>query len=388
MSLNRVGIVLSNLNTGGAERQAVELAVRLPAYGWEPVMLVMEPEGPLLEQLRDTKVTVVNLGRDFRGGFWHPRSLASAARVFRRIRRSCRRYQLPIVHSFLFWESAFTVPAVRTSLRAYAMVTGRRNTGEYKDQRPHYQWIENAMNFLTDAVVANSQGVLRDCRRREAFLPRRQEVIPNGVDVEHFAGAAPRDLRTEFPALRGASHLLGTVGNLKRQKRHDLMIAAFVALLERYPGARLVIAGRDLGEEAALRALIAERGVAGKALLLGPVDDPAPLLRALDVFLLSSDHEGMPNVVLEAMAAGTPVVATDLPGVREIARHRRHALLVPRGDAAALAQAVGKVLASPERAEQLRRHALARVRKDFTYEAMVGRYAALYSSLLRREIQP
>lgn len=196
--------------------------------------------------------------------------------------------------------------------------------------------------------------------------------IPNGVDLGVFAGGGPR------ASLAGRVVLY--LGRLERQKRVDVLIRAFAKVPVQ--DARLAIAGTG-SLEGELRALASELGVAARVDFLGSRSDVAALHRAAEVFALSSDEEGQPNALLEALAAGTPTVATRVPGTDEVVGHERDALLVPRDDPAALGAAITRLLEDRALAARLATAGKDRAR-DFDFEQVARRHEALFAELAER----
>ncbi|MFD9124120.1 glycosyltransferase [Kitasatospora sp. NPDC059571] len=203
------------------------------------------------------------------------------------------------------------------------------------------------------AISDTARDILTACFRLPA---QRVRTIPNGRAADRFPPAADDADRRAARAALGLpadGPLLAWVGALAPEKRPDLALDALAEL----PGSHLAVAG-----EGPLRAALAERDTAGRATFLGPLDDPAPLYRAADALLLTSDSEGVPGVLIEAALAGLPAVATDVGFVRDVVRVGESGVLVPPGDAAALAAAVRRLLADgpAEAGAAARRHALAR----------------------------
>ena len=358
----------------------MELALRLPAAGWQPVVMAAEPQGPQRARLLDAGIAVHDIGTEFWRPKYSPGFWLNLRHSIDCIADICRREQVAVLQSFLFWQNCIAVPAGEKA--GVPVITGRRNTGEFKDRRPHYQWIENRANRRTAAVVCNSEAVRADVLRRERIDAARVRVIPNGADVEHFASAVPKALAALHPELGGGSFVVGTIGNLKRQKRHDRFLRLVAGAHKLNPEIRGVIVGRDLGELAELEKLRAALGLEGIVAFAGGTDDPAGYLRAFDLFLLTSDHEGMPNVVLEAMAAGCPVMATAIAPVQEVAP-KGTGILFPVDEEEAAAAMLAKL---PLQRDWLAACAVAasgHVRDRYSMNAMVESYSALYAELSR-----
>ncbi|MBA4741621.1 MAG: glycosyltransferase [Azoarcus sp.] len=225
------------------------------------------------------------------------------------------------------------------------------------------------------AVVGNSHGVVDDIVKITQIAPERMHLIRNPVvtsDLERLAATT-----VDHPWLTdGAPPLILAIGGLRRQKGFDTLIEAFARLRARRE-CRLMILGRG-HLEATLTRRAAELGVAADFALPGFDPNPYRYLSRAALFVLSSRWEGSPNALTEALALGTPVVATDCPsGPREILGGGRVAPLVPVGDAPALADAMARVLAEPG-SPDTRRAAAA----DYRVELCASRYRALFESLL------
>lgn len=366
-------MILPSFRVGGAERQALELGRRLPKLGWRPVFLVCEPEGPLREEVEAAGIRWHGLGREFWRPRWSPLFWLNLTKVLWRIRFHLKSERAVVAQSFLYWENVLLVPAAFGLPRVRAVITGRRDAGRHKDGRPFYQWLENVLNRVTTRVVCNSEGVRKDCVRREKSLEGRLVTIPNGVDTERFL---PPSTPAEGDWIR-----IGTLGNLKRAKRHDILLKAFAFASARRANLRLVIGGDDRGELAGLKALASELGLEDRVEFVGRVADAPGFLQQLDLFALTSDHEGMPNVVLEAMSCAVPVVARRVEGVDELLAEGG-GMIVDDSDPAAFGRALLEMamLPPPERLA-IGREGRRRMVQDFSLERMAGAYGLLYNQL-------
>lgn len=225
---------------------------------------------------------------------------------------------------------------------------------------------------LFPALLQAEVNVSPDHRRRLAqrpFAKRDPQLIYN-----------TRRLMIHAPALP-TTPLIGSVGRLTSQKGHIDLVNAMPHICAALPEARAVIAG-----EGELRPMLQQRaealGVAGHIQLLGQRDDIDALLRQMTLFVMPSRWEGVPLALLEAVAAGVPVVAADIPGFREFIVHGQNGWLVPPGDAPALAQAVIGVLTEPQHALACARAAQTSILPKFSIEAIAGQYQTLYRSLV------
>lgn len=232
-----------------------------------------------------------------------------------------------------------------------------------------------------DAVVALSAGVGHEMERMIPGVRGRVAVIPNaGMD----GAAEPPSAAPARPA--GEGPVLVACGRLVPQKGYPVLLRALARVRERVPARLRILGEGPLRDE--LGALARELGVADAVSFEGFRPDPARFMAAADVFVLSSEYEGFGNVIVEAMAAGAPVVATDCPyGPGEILEGGRHGLLVPPGDAERFAGAVLRVLGDDALRERLRHAGAARAR-DFAPAAVAAGYGRLFHDLLAARAAP
>ncbi|MFH1690533.1 MAG: glycosyltransferase [Candidatus Eisenbacteria bacterium] len=224
---------------------------------------------------------------------------------------------------------------------------------------------------MVSRVIANCDAIRRDLVGTGLVTIDRVTVIPNGIDSRRVRSGGGAALRDEL-GLDAAAPVVAVIGRLGPDKGHRVAIKAFAELLRVRPEARLLIAGAGHLEEDLTR-FAASLVPSGAAMLLGHRDDVDAVLDAADVVLVTSFREGMPHVVLEAMAAGTPIVATAVAGIPEMIEDGKEGILIPVGSHTAAAKAVGSILADAARAGELAGAARRRVETDFGLETMVDR---------------
>jgi glycosyltransferase involved in cell wall biosynthesis len=231
------------------------------------------------------------------------------------------------------------------------------------------------LNVLTTHTIANCQAASQALMRQERADSGRVVVLPNGVDLEGFVRLAPpRRLEST------KSPLIGAVANLRAVKGLDILIEATARLRDLFPDLRVRVAGE--GEHRpVLHRLICERGLQGNVELVGTIKHIPEFLEQLDIAVLCSHAEGMPNAVLEYMAAARPIVATSVGAVTDLIDNGVHGLVVPPGDAASLAQAIGLLLKDPSLASKMGNTARDRACREFSREAMVSRFEDFYEAI-------
>ncbi|MFJ3823092.1 glycosyltransferase [Streptomyces nodosus] len=364
---SRVCLLIGQLGLGGAEKQLVLLARGLSARGVRTHLLVMFEKGPREEELRDSGVSVVELG--FHRGSLGWRSLIINVRAFLRFVAFLRREKPQVLQAFLLHAYLMAAPAARLA-RVPVLVAGRRSLGFFKKDDRVALALERIATRWTDFLVANARAIADEVRREEKVPAAKISVIPNGMRQSEFEPAAPAEVDTTLPVVL-------CVANLAAHKGHRYLLEACGTLRRTGDPCTLVLIG-DGPERPALRQRADHLGV--DARFLGSRTDVAGFLARADVVVLPSLYEGSSNAVMEAMAAGRTVVATAVGGTPELLEGR--GVLVPPADPDALAEGLRRVLEDREAARALGRGAREWALANLTADVMVDRYLALYRRLL------
>jgi glycosyltransferase involved in cell wall biosynthesis len=351
-------IVVPSLAFGGAERQIGFLAPLLKEMEFPVEVVTFAGGGALQEPLDAAGIPVIVLER---------RGLLGAGSAIRLARHMARR-QPRIVHAFL-WSANF-----RARLAALAS-PGARVVISLRGFDDDLRWYHRAADRLLDrriaAVVSNCAALAEDAATRGVGRHARHAVIFNGIPP------APEPPRTIAP---GRAPTVGFIGRLERKKNPLALLPLAAELVRRRPGARIVVVG-DGSLAPALRRGVEEAGLGAAFELAGATRDVRSCLGRLDVLVNTSLSEGCCNVILEAMQAGVPVVATAVGGNRETVRDGETGLLFPLADLEAGARAIDRLLADPPYARRLGEQGRVRVRTVFSVEGMARAYAELYRSL-------
>ncbi|HVC95459.1 MAG TPA: glycosyltransferase [Pirellulales bacterium] len=369
----RLALCTTELAPGGAERCLVELATRLDRNRFEPVVYSLAPEPPGPGRSLVERLMAEGVEMHFLGG----RGIRSAPGVCRRLARLLKAQRAEVLQTFLFHANLIGrvaagragVPRVVCGLR----VAERRANWHLRLDR----WTTRRV----DQYVCVSQAV-RDFSIAQGRLVReRMVVIPNGVDLTRFDRAPAADLtRAGVPAGR---RVVTYVGRLDRQKGLSGLLDGARSWLDRLSEHDLLLVG-DGPQRSELEAEVRRLELAERVHFTGWRDDVAEILRASRLLVLPSRWEGMPNVVLEAMAARLPVVATDVEGVRELLGSQAGAQTVARGDMPAFADRIVGIMSDPALAARLGDENRARAESCFSLDAMIASYCALYARLARR----
>jgi glycosyltransferase involved in cell wall biosynthesis len=361
----RVVLAIGTLEIGGTEGQVTELALGLRRRGWEVRVVSLRLGGPYAQQLRDHDVDVHDgvLRDPARPRAWD--ALAAPVRLVRYV-AWLRRARPDIVHAFLFAAYVPTVFAARLA-RVPTIISGRRSLGNFKRGRRTWLLVERAANACTDLVIANSEAVKHDVCTQERLAPEKVVVIHNGVDDRFFA--VPERTPSARPKI-------ACIANLIPYKGHaDLVEAAALLTRDGVPF-DLVLAG-----EGPCRAQLERqvRTLEAPVEFLGTCRDIVGLLSTTDIVVSASHEEGFSNSLLEAMAAGRAIVATDVGGNAELLGDT--AVLVAPHDPAAIHRALHALLDDEERRRDLGTRARARAKKEFTMEKMLDAHVELYERM-------
>jgi glycosyltransferase involved in cell wall biosynthesis len=372
----RLFYLIGTLDMGGAEGQLVELVTRLDRHRFAPVVCCLSSGGAYAEALAAAGIPVEVIG--FRGFriFRHPHKVA--AQMFRLV-RAMRRAQPDVVHGFLFW--AYILGAFAAWMaRVPVVLSSRRSLGHFKANKPHYLALERLTNRMTDLVIANSEAVRQDAIREERLPAERVMVIHNGLDLDRHGAPPDEGLRRSL-GLERQGPVVGVVANFIHYKGHQFFLDAWAAAVKKFPeSVALLVGDGPLRQE--FEARVHAMGLGPSVRFLGTHQDVPALVALMDLVVHPSLEEGFSNAILEAMAAGKPVVATAVGGNPEAVIHGKTGLLVPPGDSQALADAMLWLLAHPREAVRFGEAGRLRVAERFEISAMVRQYEAVYERLV------
>ncbi|HEX6533142.1 MAG TPA: glycosyltransferase family 4 protein [Gemmatimonadaceae bacterium] len=364
----RIALMLESDGPGGAEVMLLHLAEELRRRGHEVL-----PVGPANR--------VGWLGARFRERGFDPATYtlrrAFDLRCVAQLTRLLRERRVEVVHSHEFTMAVYGAAAARRAgARHVITMHGGRYFADQWRRRAALRWAVRR----SDALVAVSGATAEDLGRTLGVRRDTVHVVPNGIEFRSgVRERVRRELKVDDDEL-----LLVAVGNLYPVKGHMVLLRALAALAA--PGApgaeapvswRLAIAGRG-DEEGPLRAFAGKEGIADRVHLLGFRSDVPDILAAGDVFVMPSLSEGLPLALVEAMSMALPIIASDVGGIPEVVSRAEEALLVPPGDAEALAGAIRDLLAHPEHRRALGDAARRRAYRDFSVRTMGEAYERLY----------
>ncbi|MCA9222161.1 MAG: glycosyltransferase [Planctomycetales bacterium] len=365
--MKRILQIIPTLDNGGAEKQLCLLAAGLPRNEFETHVCVLTRTGPREADLRNADVPVSFINKSWKidpGAYW-------------RLKREITRLQPDLVHTWIFAANSYGRPA---ALRAGVprIVAGERCVDRWK---AGYEFaIDRHLAKRTDRIATNSSGVV-DFYTQHGLPGEKFVVIPNGIEQRPPAEPVSREALLAELDLPADARLIGAVGRLWPQKRYkDLIWASELLRVVRDDTFTLIIG--DGPQHWRLQRYVDQVGSHGRVFFLGQRNDVARLLPHFDVFCLTSGYEGQSNALMEAMLAGVPAVASDIPGNRDLVVPEETGFLVPLGDRALLARRINQLLNEPETAARMGEVSRRRMLEHFTVGRMVERHAELYRELI------
>jgi glycosyltransferase involved in cell wall biosynthesis len=366
-----------SLDTGGLERIVVDLVRQGRRLGQRVSVICLERPGTLAPQAEALGARLLCLGK--KPGV-RPGTRGHVEVALRDLRPD-------VLHTHQVGALFYAGPAARSAGVPVVVHTEHINNirkagaGYIRRQRMSWLWwwaARHARKFLcVSADIADELAARR-------IVPREKlAVVLNGINTEPFREPVDRAALRHSLGIAPDAPVIGTVGRLNEVKRQDLLLRAFARVRTDCPAARLLLVG-DGPMRGELEGLAASLGAAGAVHFAGYQPQPERYLRVMDVFALTSRMEGLPLAILEAWAAGLPVVATSVGGVPDLVACGRNGLLFPSDDEAALVGLLGQLLADPRRARALGEAGRGEVMGRYDLERMAADYDRHYRQLLGR----
>ena len=363
---HRVCLVIGQLGLGGLEKQAFLLATGLDSIRFDVTVVSLTQGGPWAAALAAAGIQVEQLERRGRRDW---RRLLRLVRLFRDLRPD-------LVYSFNYETNAYARLA-GLAASVPILITGVRGT--YVSAM--YDWLERLLIKFTECVVCNAESLRSDLIDRVGLPAEKVIVIPNGAEVPPLPGPAGRAAARSALGIEGEDCLVGAVARLDPVKDLGMLVRA--ADLCRQTGTQVrfcVIGGGP--EEAALREDIRRRGLADRFILAGENPAASSLLAGFDIFVQTSRSEGLPNTVMEAMAAGLSCVCTNVGGCPELVGEGTTGYLVPVGDEKVLAARIVELARDPAGRSRMGRAGREVIETRFSVARLVSRTERLFDRLI------
>lgn len=378
----RVNLVymLGSLEDGGAERRTLELIKHLDRRLFAVSLVLMEETGigRALDCVDQHFIMRVPAGDKSR---WWAR-IPSLTRAIWKTREQLVRWRSHIVHAMLPGPSILGGAAAR--LAGVPVFIGSRPCLTRLYRPGGIVALADRMAFqIATMNVANSLAVGKEMVAIGGCPPRKCHTIYNGVDTQRFHPDLSRSWRTKM-GWTDANVVFGMVANFRAYKRHQDFVQVAASVTKHYPEARFVMVGEDYGSRAAVVQQISELGLKEKVFVIDADPSPEKIYAAVDVYVCTSESEGFSNAILEAMACGLPVIATDVGGNAEAVSNGITGFLVPCASLEALNDAMTVVLLNPQRRHSLGLKGRLRVEQEFSLDRMISSHEKLYLQLTEK----
>ena len=367
--------ITHGMGIGGMERVIADLCRNLDRSAYEIAVYCTHILGPLADELLALGIPVFHEPVRRRSDHWM-RPL--------RIYRFARKWRPDIVHTQHM--AAYLDSALAVKLAGVPALVHTDHSKKYPEKR-RYMLAERAMSHITDSFCVVSEHTRKELSAFEGIPESKIEVVHNGYDLQALPTESDRrELRATL-GIEPEAPVVGAIARLEWQKGHDLLLAAMPHVLARIPSARAVIVGGG-SKEAELRAMVRDLGLEGKVFLTGSRRDAIRFLPVFDLFVTSSNFEGMPIALLEAMALSLPVFGTAVGGTPEVVEDCVTGRLITGRDPSAFGHGILELLTQPDLLKAYGQAGRARYDERFRVGPMVRAYDAIYRRCLAGRLRP
>ena len=364
--------VVYRFDVGGLENGIVNLINHMPRHAYRHVVVALTEASEFRQRIHHDDVQIVSLHKPPGHGFW----------IYPRLFRLFRQHRPAIVHSRNLAALETVIPAWLAGVPVRIHGEHGRDVGDLDGSRRRYQRMRRLYRPFVNHYVALSRDLGEYLVDKVGVSPGRVTQVYNGVDSSRFTPAGPD--RPSIPGCPFSSPdqwLVGTVGRMQHVKDQLTLARGFVHALEMRPALRerlrLVMVGEGPLRAESL-ALLDRAGVAHLCWLPGERSDVAEIMRGLNCFALPSLAEGISNTILEAMASGLPVIATNVGGNSDLVTHGKTGEIVPAADPVAMAESLVRLACAPDQAAAWGKAGRIEAERKFSMEAMVSTYRGLY----------
>jgi len=361
--------LISRLSVGGVENQLRLVCTHYDRGRLTPLVCSIRGKGKIGQEVERAGAEVIALGREDVHGF-DPSFVLQICRILKQ-----RGIHILRTHQY---EAGFYGRLAALMARTPIVIPSFHNV--YQRRKRHRERINRLLAHFSDRIVAVSECVKSEILRYDRIPAEKVLVIHNGIDPAEFQGSVREEEVKSALGLASPSRILGTIGRMKTQKGQAFLLEAFAGLRRRMDDLRLLIVG-----EGPLRADLQKQAedlrVAPEVCFAGARRDIYPLLSIMDLFVFPSLWEGMPTTIVEAMAAGRAVVASDIPPVREIIPSPDVGALVPPGDARSLEHALEQILEDKARGQKMGKLAREYATCTFHIQKVVSQYQDLFAEI-------
>ncbi len=370
--------IITSTGIGGAEKILYQTVTGMDYNKYHVSTCSLKEKGEIARYLEKQGIAIHCLNMANKEGFagWLSTTVALVRLLF-----FLKKMKPTIVHSFLFRANILAriagyltgVPIIISSIRVMG------------GEKRYFHFIERITSFMVDHYIAVSESVKCYVMQKSKISDKNISVIYNGIDIKNHNYLSVKNVKMPF-AVEEGDDILVTVGRLHKQKGHAYLLHAISKVVKEIPKIKLLIIGKG-EEENKLKDLAKSLDLTNEIIFVGLRHDVKKLLSLARLFILPSLWEGMPNVLLEAMAAGKAVIATEVGGIPEVVVHGETGILVPPEDSDALAKSIKYLLQDEIKINKMGETGRVQVEKHFTIAKMLERTEILYQKLLKEKSQ-
>lgn len=368
--------VIFRLDVGGLENGVVNLLNNLPQDKYRHIVISLTEITHFKDRITNREVEYISLHK-------HP---GKDIKIYIKLYRLLKKIKPQIVHTRNLPALDAVMPAFLAGVPYIIHSEHGRDTIDIDGSNKKYRLLRRMLSPTIDRFAALSMDLENWLIKDVGINSNKVVRICNGVDMERFNPSVTTNV-AGYPAEFDGKIVLGTVGRMEEVKDTLLLIKAFLYFIEQHPQhrekVRLVLVGNGSLFSSAEK-LIEENGIQDLVWMPGARDDVPAILHKLDIFVLPSLAEGISNTILESMATGLPVIATDVGGNRELVDDGKTGYIVPASDSKWMADAINKYVEDDKLRQQHGENAIERVQQNFSFAAMVKKYDDLYSGVLEK----
>jgi sugar transferase (PEP-CTERM/EpsH1 system associated) len=370
MEIIKICYIIGQLRRGGAERQLYELVRGIDRNRFEPIVISLSQGGHWADKIRELNIQVIELER---------RKNKEFARLWRLI-KLIRKIKPKIVHTYLFPANSYGRVAANVC-RVPIIIASERSLPEIgKGKTKTMIYIDKILSPFSHAIICNSLRASEVLIKHYSFNPEKVFTVYNGIDVAAISNNGNNENQ------KVTTKVVGIVGSLEPVKNHKLFLQIAKIIIDQTSAdsIKFLIVGKgSLRKE--LEEFAANLGIKDSVIFTGERTDIPELLHTMDVFVLTSQHEGLSNAVMEAMAAGIPVVATDVGGNSELIINDETGFLCLGDDSEAFAERVIYLLNNDDKAKQMGEKGKRKIMNRFRVERMIKETENIYLTLLEKK---
>lgn len=366
----KIGFINYSLDIGGVETLILEIGKRLNRDIFEPSIFVFEKNGKLRKEYINYGIPVIEVEKS-KGFDWI---------LPFRLSRILKKHNINIVHTHN--PSNWFYGCIAANIAGIPIVH-TEHSNHYGLHIKRWELIESILSKFTDSITTVAENLKRRMVTRSHINSLDIRVIHNAIDLAVFNVKIDKYKVKSDLSLPENNMIIGNIARFCEQKDHRTLLKAFKLISENMRNINLLLVGNG-PLKAEMEDIVRDLQIRDKVKFLGDRRDIPNLLKIIDIFVLSSKREGLPVVLLEAMASGLPIVATSAGGNSEVVIDGETGVIVPTQDPERLAEAICKVISDEKRAKEMGERGQKRIKECFTFEHMIDEYEKIYNSVGRR----